>query len=447
MAKVQIILPAMGEGIIEAEITRWLVKEGQAVEAGEPVVEIATDKVDSEIPAPVSGILRKILVSEGEISKIGQVIALLSTDTGGYEPPEQEERSSPETTTHAEMAPQNIPERELSEDSMHSHSLADIAFLSPVVRKIAREHGLNSQEISGIAGSGLRGRITRRDMEDYLRNRSSAAGPSVAFSGDPDTVLGQETSRELNNDAGSGDDAYAELQNGTNTVMSRMRQKIAEHMVYSKKTAPHVTSFIESDVTVMMEWRDRIKDEFESVHGQKLTVTTLVIEAVAKALTLYPDINVSVQGYNIIRKKELNIGMATALPDGNLIVPVIREADRLSLPGLAARVNDLAERARNNLLKPGEVAGGTFTVTNLGTTGNLAGTPIINQPQVAILAVGAIRRMPAVANTPKGEAIGIRQMMMLSLAYDHRVIDGTLGGSFLKSIRDHLQHFDNKRIV
>ena len=432
----------MGEGIIEAEITRWLVKEGHAVEAGEPLVEIATDKVDTEIPAPVSGTVYKIFVSEGEVSKIGQVIAVLSTDaTVASELPAQEE-TGPDalirtdgsinlqpvhTEKQAERKSREISENERYNITAHSHHLAETAFLSPVVRKMAREHMLNHQEIAGIQGSGVGGRITRRDIEDYLDTRAAAAPQSPPPPDHPAEKLQDDTH--------------------TRTVMDRMRQKIADHMVYSKKTAPHVTSFIESDVTVMMDWRNRVKDDFEAKYGQKLTVTALVIEAVIKALKEFQDINVSVDGHTVIHKKELNIGLATALPDGNLIVPVIREADKLNLAGLAGRVNDLAERARNNSLKPEEVTGGTFTVTNLGNFGNLAGTPIINQPEAAILAVGIIRKMPAVVATPQGDAIGIRQLVILSLAYDHRTVDGALGGSFLRSIGDHLQHFDNKRNI
>lgn len=446
----------MGEGIIEAEVTRWLVNEGQPVNADEPIVEVATDKVDNEIPAPASGFLQKILVSEGETSKIGQVLAVISTDAvqpvhddSPGVPPESSSETESIQATQATAAhgggTGNAPDAGQESAAEHSLYLVKTALLSPVVRKMTRDHRIGPDEIESIEGTGMNGRITRRDIENYLHRRTTetrAVQPQEqAQTREPAKPYPDETA------AGSGDPSTAQGQTHTRIVMDRMRQKIADHMVFSKHTAPHVTSFVESDLTAMMEWRERIRDDFEARSGQKLTVTTLIIEAVIKALKEFPGINVSVEDNTIIQKHELNIGMATALPDGNLIVPVIREADKLNLAGLATIVNDLAERARNNNLKPDEVKGGTFTVTNLGNFGNIAGTPIINQPEVAILAAGAIRKMPAVVATPHGDAIGIRQMMILSLAYDHRVVDGALGGSFLRSIGNHLQNFDDQRTV
>jgi len=429
MAKVQIILPAMGEGIIEAEITRWLVSEGQSVEADQPIVEVATDKVDSEIPAPENGKLHKILVSEGEVPKTGQVLAILSTgnDAAGTEG-ESDSEEPVEKASKPEAVIVRGPQTSTGHTASYDNHLADISFLSPVVRKMAREHRLDPEEIAGIQGSGVAGRITRSDIEGYLRSREKHAAESPEI-----------TEMEPPHAMDTGED--------TRVPFDRMRQKIAEHMVYSKRVAPHVSSFVEADVTEMVDWRNRSKDAFLHKYAQKLTLTTLIMEAVARALSEFPDINVSVEGNSIIHKKKLNIGMATALPDGNLIVPVIKEADKLNLVGLAGKVNDLAARARSNDLKPEEIQGGTFTVTNLGGFGNIAGTPIINQPESAILAVGSLRKIPAVVDTPEGDAIGIRQMIILTLSYDHRVVDGALGGSFLRRIGDHLQNFDGERSI
>ena len=428
----------MGEGIIEAEVTRWLVKEGQAIEADQPLVEVATDKVDSEIPAPESGVIHKILVGEGEVPKVGQVLAILSTDTSDASvaeiPEEQTEPLPPAPSLPKPERVHNVPEQIKDDLAAKSGHLAEMAFLSPLVRKLARQHTLGPAEIAAIQGSGVAGRITRGDIKKFVESRDVSAGSlsvPLAENSQPAPSLPEVPSDPTQ----------------TRTEMGRMRQIIAEHMVYSKRVAPHVTSFVEADVTELTDWRSRVKKTFETRFGQKLTVTTLILEAVIKALKEYPDINVSVEGHTILHKKELNIGMATALPDGNLIVPVIRKADTLNLAGLAGAVNDLAERARSNELKPEEIQGGTFTVTNIGSFGNIAGTPIINQPEVAILAAGVIRKMPAVVETPRGDAIGIRQMLILSLAYDHRVVDGVLGGSFLKRIADHLQNFDSKRII
>ena len=438
MAKVQVILPAMGEGIIEAEITRWLVSEGESVETDQPLVEVATDKVDSEIPAPRGGVLHKIMAHEGEVPKIGQVLAIISTggevtaDAEAHAPPDEEppETDQPDSANRsAEKVP--IPpvkaEKPPAKAMFSTDHLAGMAFLAPVVRKIAREHNLDPGEIAGIKGSGAAGRITRRDIEAYLS--------------------GRQVEDPIPSPAKDHTHTHTHTDTQMHTPFDRMRQKIAEHMVYSKRVAPHVTSFVEADVTEMVDWRNRVKDEFLQRYGDRLTLTTLIMEAVARALSAFPDINVSVEGDTIIQKSKLNIGMATALPDGNLIVPVIREADQLNLVGLAKRVNDLAGRARAGKLKPEEIQGGTFTVTNIGSFGNIAGTPIINQPESAILAVGSIRKVPAVVETPEGDAIGIRQMVILSLSYDHRIVDGALGGSFLKHIGDLLRDFDSERRI
>jgi len=442
MAQIEIILPAMGEGIIEAEITRWLVREGDKVEVDTPVVEVATDKVDSEIPSPGTGIIKKILSVEGDVPKVGQVIALLSTGTESEgEFPENLNQEDAEIPT-ADDAGQKQEKKAATKQVFETRNLSYYAFLSPVIRKMARDHNVSPTELEMVRGTGLGGRITRADLLAYLENREPvvpepASIPRKTSSGKNAGTKNNVISREQI--YGPGESTIEE--------MDRMRKLIADHMVYSMQTAPHVTSFVESDVTGMIIWRNRVKDKFLQKYNQKLTITTLILEAVAKTLKEFPGINVSLDDYHIIRKSSINIGMATALPDGNLIVPVIRNADQMNLAGLAAAVNDLAGRARSNKLRPAEIQGGTFTVTNLGNFGNIAGTPVINQPEVAILAVGAIRKKPAVVETPRGDAIGIRQIMILSMAYDHRIVDGALGGSFLKSIGNTLQDFDPERSI
>lgn len=442
MAQIEIILPAMGEGIIEAEITRWLVREGDKVEVDAPVVEVATDKVDSEIPSPGTGIIKKILSVEGDVPKVGQVIALLSTGTESEgEFPENLNQEDAEIPT-TDDAGQQQEKKAATKQVFETRNLSYYAFLSPVIRKMARDHHVSPTELEMVRGTGLGGRITRADLLEYLENREPvvpepASIPRETSSGKNAGIKNNLISREQI--YGSGESTIEE--------MDRMRKLIADHMVYSMQTAPHVTSFVESDVTGMIIWRNRVKDKFLQKYNQKLTITTLILEAVAKTLKEFPGINVSLDDYHIIRKSSINIGMATALPDGNLIVPVIRNADQMNLAGLAAAVNDLADRARSNKLRPAEIQGGTFTVTNLGNFGNIAGTPVINQPEVAILAVGAIRKKPAVVETPRGDAIGIRQIMILSMAYDHRIVDGALGGSFLKSIGNTLQDFDPERSI
>ena len=462
MAQIEIILPAMGEGIIEAEITRWLVREGDPVEVDTPVVEVATDKVDSEIPSPGTGIIQKILSAEGDVPKVGQVIALIWTGTATEDQSpadlNEDDAEIPAGQDTLQEHQKTDGQKELETKAAISQvyetrNLSFYAFLSPVIRKMARDHNVNPMELEQVRGTGLGGRITRADLLAYLENRVHENKDMTARQ---DTVVPGATSISGETapgiSAGTKSNVISREQiygSGESTIeeMDRMRKLIADHMVYSKQTAPHVTSFVESDVTGMISWREKVKDEFLQKYDQKLTITTLILEAVAKTLREYPGINVSIDGYQIIRKSSINIGMATALPGGNLIVPVIRHADQLNLPGLAAAVNDLADRARAGKLQPAEIQGGTFTVTNLGNFGNIAGTPVINQPEVAILAVGAIQKKPAVIETPRGEAIGIRQMMILSLAYDHRIVDGALGGTFLKSIGNALQNFDPVRSI
>ena len=443
MAKIEIILPAMGEGIIEATLTKWLVKEGQQVDEDQSIVEIATDKVDSEIPAPKSGIIQKILVVEGSVPKIGDTIAILQTETI-----ENEENDAPVIEKESKIekvTDKIIPEisnsvKNIEDSTIVSHSITEGKFLSPLVKSIVQKENISSDELGLIRGSSNTGRITKNDLLNYLSNRKSSGLESVPKSTSVksiEPVLQTKTVVSKEQLYSSGEHEIVQ--------MDRMRKLIADHMVYSKQVSPHVTSFVEADVTNMVIWRNKNKDAFQARENQKLTFTPLFIEATVKALKDFPMINVSVDGDKIIVKKNINIGMATALPSGNLIVPVIKNADRLNLTGLVTSVNDLAERSRENKLKPDEIQGGTFTITNFGTFGNISGTPIINQPQVAILGIGAIVKKPAVIETPSGDAIAIRHIMILSLAYDHRVVDGALGGMFLKRIADYLEKFDTKR--
>jgi 2-oxoglutarate dehydrogenase E2 component (dihydrolipoamide succinyltransferase) len=426
MARMNIILPAMGEGVIEATINKWLVVEGSRVREDDPLVEVATDKVDSEVPAPVEGTLVEIIAKEGSVAKIGEVIAIIEND----QVPTAEE--SARVLKEVERIRETIEEvkvgknevRELSQE-MKSRTPSG-KFISPLVRSIAAKEGISYSELDMIKGTGMDGRITKEDIHSILESRKKADEAAK-------TVTPKEEARAVTPDSKSTGDEII--------PMDRVRKIIAEHMVLSKRTSPHVTSFIDADVTRMVNWRNAYKEKFLASEGQKLTLTPIFVDAVARALYEFPMVNISVDGNNIIRKKNINIGMATALPDGNLIVPVIKNANEKNLTGLAKNVNDLAERARTNKLKPDEISGGTFTITNFGSYDNLAGTPIINQPQAAILGTGVIRKTPAVIETPDGDMIAIRQIMILSLSYDHRVIDGALAGKFLHRVKEILENY------
>jgi len=421
-----LILPAMGEGVIEATINKWLVKAGAEVKEDDPLVEVATDKVDSEIPAPSSGTILEIKVAEGSVVKIGDTIAILESKV--VVQPEEEIKIEKEVERIRETI--DADRKEKKEEFIVTREMKSRTpsgkFLSPLVRNIAVQEGISYSDLDKITGTGMDGRITRDDILRMLDERKKKI-PEPVFRENKKIPQVPE-----------GDDEVIE--------MDRVRKLIAEHMVMSKRTSPHVTSFIDADVTRMVSWRNSIKEKFLASEGQKLTLTPVFIDAVARALHDFPMINVSVDGNNIIRKKNINIGMATALPDGNLIVPVIKNANEKNLKGLARAVNDLAERARNNKLKPDEITGGTFTVTNFGTYNNLSGTPIINQPQSAILGIGAIRKKPAVIETPDGDVIGIRQIMILSLSYDHRIIDGALAGKFINRIKEILENYTPDQI-
>jgi len=416
-----IILPAMGEGVIEAIINKWLVKAGAEVKEDDPLVEVATDKVDSEIPAPSSGIILEIKAAEGSVVKIGDTIAILENNIV----PQPEETIKIEKEVERIRETIDADRKEKKEESIVTREMKSRTpsgkFLSPLVRNIAAQEGISYSDLDKITGTGMDGRITRDDILKMLDEGKKKL---------PEPVMEENQKTQK---VQKGEDEVIE--------MDRVRKLIAEHMVMSKRTSPHVTSFIDADVTRMVNWRNSAKGKFLAAEGQKLTLTPVFIDAVARALHDFPMINVSVDGNTIIKKKNINIGMATALPDGNLIVPVIKNANEKNLTGLARAVNDLADRARNNKLKPDEISGGTFTVTNFGTYNNLSGTPIINQPQAAILGIGAIRKMPAVIETPDGDVIGIRQIMILSLSYDHRIIDGALAGKFINRIKEILENY------
>ncbi|HUH34194.1 MAG TPA: dihydrolipoamide acetyltransferase family protein [Moheibacter sp.] len=428
MADYKLILPAMGEGVMEATVISWLKNIGDHIEEDEAVVEIATDKVDSEVPSPVSGILKEILVNVEDVAKIGDAIAIIEVEGAG---------DNSTTEPVAEVALKEVPqetiaalEAPLVENKAQDFSASD-QFFSPLVKSIAQAEGISLQELEQIQGSGMEGRVTKEDILKFVADKKagSAAQPKAA----PAATV-QPTAVAPAPAVVSGGDEIIE--------MDRMRKIIAKNMLEAKQIAPHVTSFIEADVTNIVLWRNKNKDAFLKKNGEKITFMPIFIQAIAQAIKDFPMINISVSGDQIIVKKNINIGMAAALPSGNLIVPVIKNADQYSLSGLASQVNDLANRARQNKLKPTEIQGGTYTITNIGSFGNTLGTPIIPQPQVAILAVGAIIKKPAVIETPQGDVIAIRHKMYLSHAYDHRVVDGALGGMFVQRVAQYLEAFD-----
>jgi 2-oxoglutarate dehydrogenase E2 component (dihydrolipoamide succinyltransferase) len=425
MAKMNLI--PMGEGVIEATINKWLVAEGAALKEDQPLVEIATDKVDTEIPSPAAGTLVSIIVPEGSVAKVGDTIAVIEiSDTrqaGEEEKIEKEVSRIRETIEETKKE-----EKEVEDISVTLKSRTPSGkFISPLVKSIVARENIGYSELDSITGTGMDGRITKDDILKLIEKRKKDQESAEALNK-------QKTVQAVKQpDLVTTGDEIVE--------MDRVRKLIAEHMVLSKKVSAHVTSFIDADVTKLVNWRNSVKDKFLAAEGQKLTLTPLFIHATAKALYDFPMLNISVDGTKIIKKKNINIGMATALPDGNLIVPVIKNADEKSLTGLARSVNDLAERARSGKLKPDEISGGTFTLTNFGSYNNLSGTPIINQPQVAILGTGAVRKVPAVIETPEGDVIAIRQVMILSLSYDHRVIDGALAGKFLNRLKEILENY------
>jgi len=440
-------MPKMGESVAEATITNWLKNVGDFIEEDEAVLEIATDKVDSEVPSPVEGKLVKMLFNTDDVVQVGQAIALIETEgEGSVEVPavaSENGTAATETPAEVEEIMETVAAVTETVGSTEIVKNSKGRFYSPLVRSIAKAEGMNQGELDGISGTGLEGRVTKKDILSFIENRGSTPAPAAAPQAAPTKVAPVATSAPS-----KPKPAPVSLNAGDEIIeMDRMRKLIADHMVMSKNTSPHVTSFVEADVTNIVKWRNKIKDSYFKREGQKMTFTPIFIEAIVKAIKDFPMINITVDGTNIIVKKDINIGMAAALPTGNLIVPVIKNADNLNLNGLTRQVNDLANRARNNALKPDDIAGGTYTVTNVGTFGNVMGTPIINQPQVAILALGAIRKLPAVIETPDGDFIGIRHKMFLSHAYDHRVVDGALGGMFVKRVAEYLEAFDPNREV
>ena len=445
MSQIEIRLPKMGESVTEATITNWLKNIGDAIAMDEPLVEVATDKVDNELPSEAEGILIQRFFEVDDVAQVGDVIAIISTDGS----------SAPVASAPADKIETNI--KEVIETVQASSSSAPVIngssdkFYSPLVKSIAEKEGISFSQLDSINGTGQGGRVTKKDIITFIENGGTKAAPQTQTN--VEVVTPTSNGAVKSTPAPTGGGFLSNIKEPVVTVgpndeiieMDRMRKIIADHMVMSTHVSPHVTSYVEADVTNIVNWRNKVKNVFEKREGEKITFTPIFMEAIVKAIKDFPMVNVSVSGSQIIKRNNINLGMATALPSGNLIVPVIKNADRLNLTGLTKSVNELANKARNNGLKPEDIQGGTYTVTNVGTFGNVMGTPIINQPQVAILALGAIRKVPAVIETPEGDFIGIRHKMFLSHSYDHRVVDGALGGMFVKRVADYLEQFDENR--
>ena len=436
MATIEMVMPKMGESVMEGTVLAWLKEVGETIEEDESILEVATDKVDTEIPATHAGTLKEILAKEGDVIEVGKPIAIIETE--GDEAIAEMPTEAPKQTDPVEKA-EALLETAISTASVSANGngvprTSDSGkFFSPLVRSIAKEENITVGELETIHGSGQGGRVTKNDILSYVKERTSPA-PTTTPAQVPSMPSASHSPMPVSVD---GNDEII--------AMDRMRKMIAERMVASKHISPHVTSFVEADVTKVVAWRSKVKNEFYQREGEKLTFTPILIEAIVKAIKDFPMINVQVDGDNIVKKRAINIGMATALPTGNLIVPVIHNADQLSLVGITKKVNDLAARARDNKLKPDELQGGTYTVSNVGSFGNVMGTPIIMQPQVAIMALGAIQKKPSVVETPEGDLIGIRSKMFLSHSYDHRVVDGALGGMFVRKVADYLEAYDMNR--
>jgi 2-oxoglutarate dehydrogenase E2 component (dihydrolipoamide succinyltransferase) len=455
MSKFELKLPQMGESVAEATLTSWLKEVGDSIEADEAVFEIATDKVDSEVPSEVDGVLLEKCFEVDDVIKVGQTVAIIemageaaaSVETSATQP--VSETPSPEKAV-PEVVQTVVSARETaSPTSIPANTEDSERFYSPLVRNMAKEEGIGQEELDAIPGTGVGGRLTKEDMRQYIEGRKQGAAPATSAADPvvqssaiqnmaPDKSPAEPPAQKTPLPGGKGDEKIP---------MTRMGKLIAKHMTDSVATSAHVQSFVEVDVTRVVEWRDKVKDAFQKREGEKLTFTPIFMEAVAIALKKYPMMNIAVDGDTIVKRKNINLGMAAALGDGNLIVPVIKNADQLNLVGMAKAVNDLANRSRNNALKPDEIQDGTYTVTNVGTFGSVFGTPIINQPQVGILALGAIRKIPSVIETPSGDFIGIRSKMFLSHSYDHRVVNGALGGMFVKSVADYLEAWDVNREI
>ncbi len=432
MSSFEIIMPKLGESVQEATITKMFVKLNDQVEEDDMLFEIATDKVDSEIPCPVDGKVIEIRFKENDVVPVGEVVAIIALgDSDDVEAPVKETVSASTSDS-------------VSQETSESLSTSDIQstsgrFYSPLVKSIAKSENISVKELESITGHGTEGRVQKQDVLDYLSSRNGTAipAPEVKTVSAPTPSAAPVAEKPKVSMSIGAQDQIVE--------MDRMRRIIADHMVMSKQTSPHVTAMVEADVTDMVNWRNKVKDEFFKKEGTKITYMPIIIEAVSKALRDFPGVNASVDGYNVILRKNINVGVAVALPSGNLIVPVIKNSDQKNLIGLANDMNRLADAARNNKLSPDDISGGTFTISNFGSFKNVMGTPIINQPQVAILAVGTIEKKPAVIETPAGDAIVVRQKMFLSLSYDHRVVDGALGGAFLRKIADYLEEIDSNR--
>lgn len=439
----------MGESVSEATITKWLKQPGDLIDEDDTLLEIATDKVDSEVPSPVKGILKEQRYTVDQTVQVGEVVAIIEIEGQDEEPVIlQEENTVPVVTAPEELIDLTIPgvdqlPNTAAETASSPYENA-LRFYSPLVKNIARHEGLSQDELDRIQGTGAEGRVTKEDILAYVAHRDSSSMSQKSVQADQ-----ASTGTEAPKITPATSSHVHTVANGSDEIieMDRMRRLIADHMVKSVQTSPHVCSFVEADVTNLVLWRNKVKDAYKKREGENITFTPLFIEAISKALKDFPLVNISIDGYNIIKKKNINIGMAAALPNGNLIVPVIKNADQLSLVGLSKSVNDLAQRSRANKLKPDDTQDGTFTFTNIGAFGNIMGTPIINQPQAAILAVGTITKKPAVIETEYGDMIGIRHMMYLSLSYDHRAIDGALGGTFLKRVADYLENWDSNRVI
>lgn len=440
MSMVDLVMPKLGESIVEATILKWHKKPGDKVEMDESVLDIATDKVDSEVPSTAEGTIAEILFNENDVVPIGTVIARINSDSDAVIEPIPAKPSAPQIQHEEANVVEEIPYQPEEKKPSNSGSSA-IRFYSPLVLNIAASEGISMKELEDMEGTGQDGRVSKKDIMTYLENRKNAPQQKQ-----PENVPA-ETVRAVPVVSAKSEYQTPTVFTGNVEIieMDRMRKMIAKHMIDSQNTSAHVTSFTECDVTNMVMWRNRIKNDFEKREGEKITFTPLFIEAVVKGIKKYPLINSSVDADRIIVKKDINIGMAAAMPNGNLIVPVIKNADQLNLTGLTRQVNTLANNARNNKLKPDDTAGGTFTLTNVGTFGSIMGTPIINQPQVAIMAVGAIKKRPVVIETEQGDSIAIRHMMYISLSYDHRIIDGALGSTFLNAVAKELENFDAKR--
>lgn len=447
MAENPILVPKMGESISEATVIRWLKNVGERVEKDEPIVEIATDKVDNEIPSPSEGVLTQQLFQDGDVVKVGEAIAMIDAEgaPSNVAPPTAsaaaDNNSSIEVSVK-EIENQVVEAQNVAQPMKTEKPKGSNKFYSPLVMSIASQEGISSEELETIEGTGLEGRVTKADILKYIKTRGAKPAQTASVTENSAPSFTPEKSvavKEIPSiPVGQGDEIIQ---------MDRVRKMIADHMVMSMQTSPHVTSFVEADVTNLVNWRNKIKKGFKEREGQNLTFTPIFIWALAKTIKEFPMINVSVDGDKIIKKRDINMGMAVAQKNGNLIVPVIRQADSMNLLGLTRAVNDLALRARDNKLSPDEIQGGTYTLTNVGSFGNIAGTPVINQPQVAIMAVGTITKKPSVIETEHGDVIAIRHKMILSHSYDHRVVDGALGGMFVKRVAEHLENWDTNTEV